>query len=149
MRRQHQLEQELGREPTLEEIGTDTDLPSDHICYILHIAQNPVSLETPLGEEDHGVLSDVVEDPEPISPFDQVAYDDLKSHMEAMLNTLSNQEKQVLQLRYGLHQDRPHTFNEIAYVIGVKRDQIRYIESKALRQLRRSSRCQRMKDFLD
>lgn len=148
MHEQCQLEQALGRDPTVEEIGTKTDLSSDQVRYALHTAQDPVSLEMPVGEEDQAALGDMVQDPEIVSPFDQAAYDDLRSHMEAALDTLTGHEKQVLQLRYGLNHPRTHTFDEIASVIGVKRDRIRYIESKALRQLHRSSRCQGLKDFL-
>lgn len=146
---QRQLAQTLDREPTLEEIGAELDLSSDQVHYALQVAPAPVSLETPLGEKDSSILSDVIEDQETVSPFEQLASDDLKGQMATLLNTLSEREKYVLQLRFGLGHDRTHTLEEIAQVIGLTRERIRQIEAKALRHLRHPSRIVKLQGFLE
>ena len=145
---QRQLEQTLGRNPTPEEISTKTDLSSDQIRYALRVAQQPISLEEPMGEEDL-TLGDMVPNSKTVSPFAQIAYNSLKGHIEDALDILTGQERQVLQLRYGLNHNRPYTFDEIAHVIDVKRDRVRTIESRALRSLRRSKKFKGLRDFLD
>jgi RNA polymerase primary sigma factor len=149
IRVQRQLLQDLGREPTPEEIGEEMDLTPDKVREILKIAQEPVSLETPIGEEDDSHLGDFIEDQEAVSPSDHAAYELLKEQLEDVLDTLTDREENVLRLRFGLDDGRTRTLEEVGKVFGVTRERIRQIEAKALRKLRHPSRSKRLKDFLD
>lgn len=149
IRVQRSLLQDLGREPTPEEIGEEMDLSPDKVRDILKIAQEPVSLETPIGEEDDSHLGDFIEDQEAVSPSDHAAYELLKEQLEDVLDTLTDREENVLRLRFGLDDGRTRTLEEVGKVFGVTRERIRQIEAKALRKLRHPSRSKRLKDFLD
>ncbi|PKR79017.1 RNA polymerase sigma factor RpoD [Halalkalibacillus sediminis] len=149
IRVQRQLLQDLGREPTPEEIGEEMDLTPEKVREILKIAQEPVSLETPIGEEDDSHLGDFIEDQEATSPSDHAAYELLKEQLEDVLDTLTDREENVLRLRFGLDDGRTRTLEEVGKVFGVTRERIRQIEAKALRKLRHPSRSKRLKDFLE
>lgn len=149
IRVQRQLLQDLGREPTPEEIAEDMDLTPEKVREILKIAQEPVSLETPIGEEDDSHLGDFIEDQEATSPADHAAYELLKEQLEDVLDTLTDREENVLRLRFGLDDGRTRTLEEVGKVFGVTRERIRQIEAKALRKLRHPSRSKRLKDFLE
>ena len=132
-----------------EEIGEEMDLPPEKVREILKIAQEPVSLETPIGEEDDSHLGDFIEDQEVQSPSDHAAYELLKEQLEDVLDTLTDREENVLRLRFGLDDGRTRTLEEVGKVFGVTRERIRQIEAKALRKLRHPSRSKRLKDFMD
>lgn len=149
IRVQRQLLQDLGREPTPEEIAEDMDLTPEKVREILKIAQEPVSLETPIGEEDDSHLGDFIEDQEATSPSEHAAYELLKEQLEDVLDTLTDREENVLRLRFGLDDGRTRTLEEVGKVFGVTRERIRQIEAKALRKLRHPSRSKRLKDFLE
>ncbi|MBA4535857.1 RNA polymerase sigma factor RpoD [Bacillus aquiflavi] len=149
IRVQRQLLQDLGREPTPEEIAEDMDLTPEKVREILKIAQEPVSLETPIGEEDDSHLGDFIEDQDATSPSDHAAYELLKEQLEDVLDTLTDREENVLRLRFGLDDGRTRTLEEVGKVFGVTRERIRQIEAKALRKLRHPSRSKRLKDFLE
>ncbi|OXM15628.1 RNA polymerase sigma factor RpoD [Paenibacillus herberti] len=144
-----QLLQELGREPTPEEIAAEMDLSTEKVREIMKIAQEPVSLETPIGEEDDSHLGDFIEDQEALAPADAAAYELLKEQLEDVLDTLTEREENVLRLRFGLDDGRTRTLEEVGKVFGVTRERIRQIEAKALRKLRHPSRSKRLKDFLE
>jgi len=144
-----QLLQELGREPTPEEIAEQMELSVDKVREIMKIAQEPVSLETPIGEEDDSHLGDFIEDQEALAPADAAAYELLKEQLEDVLDTLTEREENVLRLRFGLDDGRTRTLEEVGKVFGVTRERIRQIEAKALRKLRHPSRSKRLKDFLE
>lgn len=149
IRVQRQLLQDLGREPTPEEIGAEMDLPTEKVREILKIAQEPVSLETPIGEEDDSHLGDFIEDQEATSPAEHAASEMLKEQLEDVLDTLTDREENVLRLRFGLDDGRTRTLEEVGRVFGVTRERIRQIEAKALRKLRHPSRSKQLKDFLE
>lgn len=149
IRIQRNLLQDLGREPTPEEIGAEMDVPTEKVRDILKIAQEPVSLETPIGEEDDSHLGDFIEDNEAVSPADSAAYQMLKEQLESVLDTLTDREENVLRLRFGLEDGRTRTLEEVGKVFGVTRERIRQIEAKALRKLRHPSRSKQLRDFLD
>ena len=149
IRVQRQLLQDLGREPTPEEIAEDMDLTPEKVREILKIAQEPVSLETPIGEEDDSHLGDFIEDQDATSPSEHAAYELLKEQLEDVLDTLTDREENVLRLRFGLDDGRTRTLEEVGKVFGVTRERIRQIEAKALRKLRHPSRSKRLKDFMD
>lgn len=149
IRVQRQLLQDLGREPSPEEIGEEMDLAPEKVREILKIAQEPVSLETPIGEEDDSHLGDFIEDQEATSPADHAAYELLKEQLEDVLDTLTDREENVLRLRFGLDDGRTRTLEEVGKVFGVTRERIRQIEAKALRKLRHPSRSKQLKDFLE
>ncbi|KOS24633.1 RNA polymerase sigma factor RpoD [Bacillus anthracis] len=149
IRVQRQLLQDLGREPSPEEIGEEMDLAPEKVREILKIAQEPVSLETPIGEEDDSHLGDFIEDQEATSPADNAANEVLKQQLEDVLDTLTDREENVLRLRFGLDDGKTHTLEEVGKVFGVTRERIRQIEAKALRKLRHPSRSKRLKDFLE
>ena len=148
IRIQRQLLQDLGREPTPEEIGAEMDLPTEKVREILKIAQEPVSLETPIGEEDDSHLGDFIEDHDATSPAENAAYELLKEQLEDVLDTLTDREENVLRLRFGLDDGRNRTLEDVGKVFGVTRERIRQIEAKALRKLRHPSRSKQLKDFL-
>ncbi|MCH4168287.1 MAG: RNA polymerase sigma factor RpoD [Streptococcaceae bacterium] len=149
IRIQRQLLQDLGREPTPEEIGEEMDLPVEKVREILKIAQEPVSLETPIGEEDDSHLGDFIEDDNATSPADHATYQMLKEQLEEVLDTLTDREENVLRLRFGLDDGRTRTLEEVGKVFNVTRERIRQIEAKALRKLRHPSRSKQLKDFLE
>ncbi|HLS59594.1 MAG TPA: RNA polymerase sigma factor RpoD [Virgibacillus sp.] len=149
IRIQRQLLQDLGRDPTPEEIGEEMEITPDKVRDILKISQEPVSLETPIGEEDDSHLGDFIEDQEAVSPSDNAAYELLKEQLEDVLDTLTDREENVLRLRFGLDDGRTRTLEEVGKVFGVTRERIRQIEAKALRKLRHPSRSKQLKDFLD
>ncbi|OXS80432.1 RNA polymerase sigma factor RpoD [Domibacillus enclensis] len=149
IRVQRQLLQDLGREPAPEEIAEEMDLTPEKVREILKIAQEPVSLETPIGEEDDSHLGDFIEDQEATSPSEHAAYELLKEQLEDVLDTLTDREENVLRLRFGLDDGRTRTLEEVGKVFGVTRERIRQIEAKALRKLRHPSRSKRLKDFLE
>ena len=150
IRIQRQMLQDLGREPTPEEIGAEMDMPTEKVREILKIAQEPVSLETPIGEEDDSHLGDFIEDQDATSPADHAAYELLKEQLESVLDTLTDREENVLRLRFGLDDGgRTRTLEEVGKVFGVTRERIRQIEAKALRKLRHPSRSKQLRDFLE
>ncbi|WP_434716723.1 RNA polymerase sigma factor RpoD [Lacticaseibacillus paracasei] len=149
IRIQRQLLQDLGREPTPEEIGAEMDMPTEKVREILKIAQEPVSLETLIGEEDDSHLGDFIEDQDATSPEDHASYELLKEQLESVLDTLTDREENVLRLRFGLDDGRTRTLEEVGKVFGVTRERIRQIEAKALRKLRHPSRSKQLKDFLE
>ncbi len=144
-----QLLQEKGREPLPEEIAEEMDLTPEKVREIMKIAQEPVSLETPIGEEDDSHLGDFIEDQDALAPSDAAAYELLKEQLEDVLDTLTDREENVLRLRFGLDDGRTRTLEEVGKVFGVTRERIRQIEAKALRKLRHPSRSKRLKDFLE
>ncbi len=144
-----QLVQELGREPLPEEIAREMDITEDRVQEILKIAQEPVSLETPIGEEDDSHLGDFIEDQEAQAPADAAAFELLKEQLEDVLETLTSREERVLRLRFGLEDGRPRTLEEVGQYFGVTRERIRQIEAKALRKLRHPMRSKRLRDYLD
>ncbi|BCD38500.1 RNA polymerase sigma factor SigA [Lactobacillus helveticus] len=153
IRIQRQLLQDLGREPTPEEIGAEMNMPTNKVRDILKIAQEPVSLETPIGEEDDSHLGDFIEDKDATSPEQHASYEmlkeQLKEQLEQVLETLTDREENVLRLRFGLDDGRTRTLEEVGKVFGVTRERIRQIEAKALRKLRHPSRSNQLRDFMD
>ncbi len=144
-----QLLQDLGREPSPEEVAKEMDLTTEKVREIIKIAQEPVSLETPIGEENDSSLSDFIEDQEALLPADAAAYELLKEQLSDVLDTLTEREENVLRLRFGLADGRTRTLEEVGQVFGVTRERIRQIEAKALRKLRHPSRSKLLKDFLE
>lgn len=149
VRIQRNLLQDLGREPTPEEIGAEMDLPTEKVREILKIAQEPVSLETPIGEEDDSHLGDFIEDEGAMSPESFTASSLLREQLEDVLDTLTDREENVLRLRFGLDDGNIRTLEQVGKVFGVTRERIRQIEAKALRKLRHPSRSKQLKDFLE
>ncbi len=143
------LLQELGREPTPEEIAVEMGVSEERVREIQKIAQDPVSLETPIGEEEDSHLSDFIEDEGSAAPADAVNQTILKEQLTAVLNSLTPREEKVLRLRYGLDDGRPRTLEEVGREFNVTRERIRQIEAKALRKLRHPSRNKFLKDFID
>lgn len=144
-----QLLQKLGRDPTPEEIGEEMGIPAEKVREILKIAQEPVSLETPIGEEEDSHLGDFIPDDEATAPAEAAAYELLKEQLEEVLDTLTEREQKVLKLRFGLEDGRSRTLEEVGKQFGVTRERIRQIEAKALRKLRHPSRSKQLKDFLE
>ena len=144
-----QLLQELGREPTPEEIAEEMDMPVDHVREILKISQEPVSLETPIGEEEDSHLGDFIQDDNVPVPADAAAFTLLKEQLVEVLGTLTEREQKVLRLRFGLDDGRARTLEEVGKEFNVTRERIRQIEAKALRKLRHPSRSRKLKDYLD
>jgi len=144
-----QLLQELGREPSVEEIAQTMELTPDKVREIMKISQEPVSFETPIGEENDSNLGDFIEDEDALAPADAAAFEMLREQLEDVLDTLTDREENVLRLRFGLQDGRARTLEEVGKVFGVTRERIRQIEAKALRKLRHPSRSKRLKDFLD
>ena len=144
-----QLLQSLGREPSPEEIAKEMDVSVDRVREIMKIAQEPVSLETPIGEEEDSHLGDFIEDHDAPAPADAASFTLLREQLEEVLETLTVREKKVLELRFGLEDGRSRTLEEVGQHFGVTRERIRQIEAKALRKLRHPSRSKRLKDFLE
>jgi len=149
IRIQRQMLQDLGREPTPEEIGAEMELPPERVLEIQKLAQEPVSLETPIGEEEDSNLGDFIEDSDAIVPIDAASFILLQEQLDAILHTLSEREKKVIQLRFGLTDGHPRTLEEVGKEFGVTRERIRQIESKTLSKLRHPSRSQKLRDYLD
>ena len=143
------LLQQLGREPTPDEIAKELNMPVDRVREIQKIAQDPVSLETPIGEEEDSHLGDFIEDDRATTPSDSVAFTMLKEQLLGVLDTLTPREEKVLRLRYGIDDGKPRTLEEVGKEFNVTRERIRQIEAKALRKLRHPSRSKKLKDFLD
>ena len=144
-----QLLQELGREPTPEEIAKEMDMPVERVREILKISQEPVSLETPIGEEEDSHLGDFIQDDNVPVPADAAAFTLLKEQLEEVLGTLTEREQKVLTLRFGLEDGRARTLEEVGNEFNVTRERIRQIEAKALRKLRHPSRSRKLKDYLE
>ena len=148
VRTQRQLLQEYGREPTAEEIGKVLELPAERVREIIKFSQEPVSLESPVGEEDDSSLGDFIEDPDAVVPLDAASFMLLQEQIEGVLHTLTEREKKVIQLRFGMVDGQPRTLEEVGIEFGVTRERIRQIESKTLSKLRHPSRAQKLRDYL-
>ncbi|MDN5347968.1 MAG: polymerase primary sigma factor [Clostridia bacterium] len=149
IRVQRQLLQELGRDPTPEEIAHEMDIPVERVREIMKIAQEPVSLETPIGEEEDSHLGDFIEDEDAPAPAEAASSMLLREQLEEVLDSLTPREKRVLRLRFGLDDGRSRTLEEVGQEFGVTRERIRQIEAKALRKLRHPSRSKKLKDYLE
>lgn len=149
IRTSRQMVQELGREPTPEELAKRLDMPVERVREIKKISQDPVSLETPIGEEEDSHLGDFIQDDNVMVPADQATFTLLHEQLMESLETLTEREQQVLRLRFGLDDGRPRTLEEVGRVFHVTRERIRQIEAKALRKLRHPSRSKKLKDYLD
>ncbi|MBQ1922214.1 MAG: RNA polymerase sigma factor RpoD [Lachnospiraceae bacterium] len=149
VRVQRQLLQELGREPTPEEVADRMDIPVERVREIIKISQEPVSLETPIGEEEDSHLGDFIQDDNVPVPADAAAFTLLKEQLTEVLGTLTEREQKVLRLRFGLDDGRARTLEEVGKEFNVTRERIRQIEAKALRKLRHPSRSRKLKDYLD
>jgi RNA polymerase primary sigma factor len=149
VRIQRQLLQDLGREPTPDEIGRQMGIGPDKVREILKVSQEPVSLETPIGEEEDSHLGDFIEDSDAVVPVDAASFILLQEQLESVLHTLSEREKKVIQLRFGLLDGHPRTLEEVGREFGVTRERIRQIESKTLSKLRHPSRSQKLRDYLE
>lgn len=144
-----QLLQELGREPTLNELAEVLEMPVERVAEIIKIAPEPLSLETPIGEEEDSHLGDFIEDQEAQSPSDAASNMILREQIEKVLSELTEREREVLKLRFGLADGSPHTLEEVGSIFKVTRERIRQIEAKALKKLRHPSRRQKLQDYLD
>ena len=142
------LLQELGREPTPEEVADRLNVPVSRVREVLKISRDPVSLDTPIGEEDDSHLGDFIEDDSALSPADSAAFSMLREELNTALESLTDRERQVVELRFGLRDGRARTLEEVGREFNVTRERIRQIEAKALRKLRHPSRSKRLKDFL-
>jgi RNA polymerase primary sigma factor len=144
-----QLLQELGRDPKPEEIAKEMDMSEEKVREIMKIAQDPVSLETPIGEEEDSHLGDFIPDEDALAPAEAAAYSLLKDQIEEVLGSLNEREQKVLKLRFGLEDGRARTLEEVGKEFDVTRERIRQIEAKALRKLRHPSRSKKLRDYLD
>jgi RNA polymerase primary sigma factor len=149
IRVQRQMLQDLGRDPTPEEIGVELDLSPEKVLEIQKLSQEPVSLDTPIGEENDSHLGDFIEDSDAIVPIDAASFILLQEQLETVLHSLSDREKKVIQLRFGLTDGHARTLEEVGKEFGVTRERIRQIESKTLSKLRHPSRSQKLRDYLD
>ena len=149
IRTSRHLLQQLGREPTPEEIAQEMEIPVEKVMEIQKIAHDPVSLETPIGEEDDSHLGDFIQDEDSPAPQDSAAYTLLKEQLEEVMNTLTPREAKVLKLRFGLEDGRARTLEEVGREFQVTRERIRQIEAKALRKLRHPSRSKKLKDYMN
>ncbi len=149
IRTSRRLLQELGREPTADEIGLEMEISADRVREIIKVSQEPVSLEMPIGEEDDSHLGDFIEDAAALAPAEAASHQLLKEQVEDVLHGLTDRERKVLQLRFGLDDGRSRTLEEVGKEFKVTRERIRQIEAKALRKLRHPSRSRKLKDYLD
>ena len=149
LRTSHYMVQKLGREPTTKEIADELHIEESKVEEVLKIAQEPVSLETPIGEEEDSHLGDFIQDDEASQPSEEASYTLLREQLEEVLSTLTPREEQVLRMRFGLTDGKPHTLEEVGKEFDVTRERIRQIESKALRKLRHPSRSKKLRDFLN
>jgi len=149
IRASRQLVQEFGREPTPEEVAEEMKIPVEKIRGIMKIAQEPISLQTPIGDEGDSLFGDFIEDKAATSPANATAYSMLKEQMHTVLTTLTDREKKVLELRFGINDGYPRTLEEVGKVFKVTRERVRQIEAKALRKLRHPTRSKKLKNFLD
>ncbi len=141
--------QELGREVTPEEMAKELNMSPDKIREIIKVAQDPISLETPVGEEEDSHIGDFIEDRESPAPADAASYALLREQLSEVLHTLTPREEHVLKLRFGLEDGRARTLEEVGQKFNITRERIRQIEAKALRKLRHPSRSKKLKDYLD
>ncbi len=148
LRTSHGMVQSLGREPTTQEIAQELHMDLQKVEEIMKLAQEPVSLETPIGEEEDSHLGDFIQDDEASQPSEEASYTLLREQLEEVLKTLTEREEQVLRMRFGLRDGKPHTLEEVGKEFDVTRERIRQIESKALRKLRHPSRSKKLRDFL-
>ncbi len=146
---QREMIQDLGREPTPQELAIKLDMPQEKVSEIIRIAQDPISLESPIGEEDDSSLGDFIPDNETLSPAEHTSNELLKQELDNVLESLTYREERVLRLRFGLEDGRPRTLEEVGKEFGVTRERIRQIEAKALRKLRLPSRSKKLKDFIE
>ncbi|MBO4366332.1 MAG: RNA polymerase sigma factor RpoD [Clostridia bacterium] len=149
LRVSRQLLQENGKEPSDDEIAAELNLPVEKVREILKIAQEPVSLEMPIGEEEDSHLGDFIADDNTLAPADAASYAMLREHLLEVLHTLTPREEQVLKLRFGLDDGRPRTLEEVGREFSITRERIRQIEAKALRKLKHPSRSKKLKDYLE
>jgi RNA polymerase primary sigma factor len=149
VRVQRQMLQDLGREPTPEEIGAALEMTAERVREIQKISQEPVSLETPVGEEDDSSLADFIEDVGAVVPSDAASFVLMQEQIQGILHTLSEREQKVIQMRFGMQDGQPRTLEEVGAEFGVTRERIRQIESKTLSKLRHPSRSQKLRDYLD
>ncbi|HEX3326295.1 MAG TPA: RNA polymerase sigma factor RpoD [Actinomycetota bacterium] len=149
VRIQRQLLQDFGREPTADEIGLQMELSPEKVREIQKISQEPVSLETPIGEEEDSHLGDFIPDDEAVVPLERASFKLLQEQLESVLHTLTGREKEVIRLRFGLVDGQPRTLEEVGKKFGVTRERIRQIESKTLSKLRHPSRSQKLRDYLE
>ncbi|NPV58825.1 MAG: RNA polymerase sigma factor RpoD [Actinobacteria bacterium] len=149
IRVQRQLLQELGREPTPEEIAEQMELTPEKVREIIKVSQEPVSLETPIGEEEDSHLGDFIEDADAVVPIDAASFILLQEQLEDVLNSLNDREKEVIRLRFGLTDGHPRTLEEVGREFGVTRERIRQIESKTLAKLRHPTRSAKLRDYLE
>jgi RNA polymerase primary sigma factor len=149
LRTSRRLMQDLSREPTPEELGQAVGMPAERVREILKISQEPISLETPIGEEEDSHLADFIEDQKAIAPSDAATHHLLKEQICSVLGSLTKRERKVLQLRFGLEDGRTRTLEEVGREFGVTRERIRQIETKALRKLRHPSRSKKLKDYME
>lgn len=140
---------ELGRDPTAEEIAKEMNMTEEKVREIMKINQDPVSLETPIGEEEDSHLGDFIPDEDALAPADAAAFTLLKEQLMSVLDTLTPREKKVLKLRFGLDDGRARTLEEVGKEFSVTRERIRQIEAKALRKLRHPSRSKKLRDYLE
>ena len=148
-RAQRDLVQALGREPLPEEIGRRIDMPADKVQEILAVSRDPLSLESPVGEEEDAHLGDFIEDSSAVEPIDAASFAMLQEQIRSVLHSLSIREKKVVELRFGLLDGHPRTLEEVGLEFGVTRERIRQIESKTLSKLRHPSRAQKLRDYLE
>ena len=146
---QRQLLQDLGREPTADEIARQMEMPPDRVREIQKISQEPVSLETPIGEEEDSHLGDFIEDAEAIIPLERASFMLLQEQLNSVLHTLQDREQEVIEMRFGLTDGQPKTLEEVGKRFGVTRERIRQIESKTLSKLRHPSRSQKLRDYIE
>jgi RNA polymerase primary sigma factor len=149
VRAQRQLVQELGHEPTSEEIAKHMDISVDKVLKTKKIAQQPISLETPIGEDDDGHLGDFLEDKTAVSPSDAATYRSLQEQTSSILKTLTPREEKIIKMRFGLEDGSEHTLEQVGQTFAVTRERIRQIEAKALRKLRHPARSNRLRAFLE